>query len=1791
MKMKLNGWFVLGLCFLILNGVAVVHWLAGSKAPEAVSVGLAEPLDGLVEAGGKESVRWHFSADMVETNRIGKWVPEGPVVFKPEVRGEFCWNAANELSFRPLSGWMPCTAFSAVFMDGLKSVDGRMLDGSRTTAFSSAPLQLLEVRQSSAVGSGEVDLDFEFNEAVAHSLLLEHLEVRDAEGKKVEVTKFENYTRHKSLRVRLATLVEGELTVTVRKGLVSTEGLLGLEQDVVRKVAVTRNLRVLQASARISSYASGSVDVVFNAPVDAAAAKGFISVEPAVEFHVESTSAWDGRQHVRIFGGFEAGERYRITFRKGLGTDEDLRLEADDTRTVYFAEHRASVDLLACGTYLSTQGSLSIPFWAVNSGDCTVTIRRVYSNNLVHMAKRSGYYYSGNSGLDQLIEEFTLPMDAELNETVNGRLDLRERLGGQTGAFHIEMRGERGGESECDLVVSDLGLSLRRSNKDMLVWVNSIRSTDPVEGATVKVLSAENQLLLSGTTDAEGLVRLDPEAMQAEGNPYLLVVEKGDDLTYLQFDRSSVNLGGAVGARAYLQESYEAFLFTDRGVYRPGETVHCKAMVRGRDAVCPESFPVELELIRPDGKTDRTLSGMLNAQGCAEFELPMADYVATGRYRMQLKVPGADSFIGNTSVAVEEFVPPQIRTTLEVPQDRTRTDEVLKFRVLGQHLFGRAAEGMPVSARVELYPCAFAPKGWAEYQFGDAQRSFTSGLPVIAAGGKELDKDGAMGFVVKTSPAWKPPAALRAVISGTVQEVGGRSITETKSCDLDVYPSYIGIRRPERVMETGGTNSFALAVVSPDGVLLTNAATLAVRVEKLNWVSVLRRSGNSYHYDSHQEATPVLEEEFSIEKGRASIDFTPTNAGRYRLVVENPKNGTASSLEFGVREPGQRWGDRSLAAPDAVELELDKEAYRVGETARLLIHSPFAGRALLTVESDEILQHRVWELTNNVVEVELPVKAAYCPNVYCSISVVRAALPEEVWGHHRAAGRISLRVEQPEKKLALTMVLPEEMRPGTTLEIPVQVSKSDGSGCASEIVLAAVDEGICMLDGFKTPDPFDYFYGPRRPTVSMFDLYARLVPEALDQVDGAASKPGGGMGAAISKRLNPIKARRFKPVALWSASVETDGSGRAMVHFEVPEFTGQLRIMAVAVEGSRFGSAEESVLVKRPLVVQSSLPRFLAPEDVFEVPVRIYNETGRNGEVRVSVVCDGLLEGDALERRVALDAGRVTNLTFHLRAGAALGTAVCRLSAEMGAEAYSESVELAVRPAAPRTVLSGNGKVPAGTNAVVQIPGNWLEGTGESTLWLSGLPSVKLGASLDYLVRYPHGCLEQTVSGAFPLLYLSELAEQLRPGWLGAAGTTEFVNVGIRRVLSLQTSRGGFSMWPNCSEWSWGSVYAAHFLVEAKRAGYEVPSSRIDEALNALERAVNRDIYDSYNRSYACFVLALGGRPQHGAVARLSEQWDELLVDSRVNLVSAQLAAGQRRRAVELLDRLGEPAAHPVPNEVGGSLRSEVRGNAFLLSALLDMDPESADIPQLVRRLEAAQKGGRWSHTQDNAVALMALGKYTQRLTEKQQPIAGRIVWNAGAEAIDFSDREELRVALDGLKGEAVWIENRGAGDLYFLWNSEGVPADGVVEEHDDRIQIRRALFDLEGKEVDPMQLKQGELYVVRWSLPVDETMRNLVIEDLLPAGLEVENGVLKTSQSVQWVRSRSRFGMEHFDVRDDRVVAFPGTLSGDENYYFYAVRAVTVGEFVWPAISASCMYDASIESVHGQGTMRVLAE
>jgi uncharacterized protein YfaS (alpha-2-macroglobulin family) len=1596
--------------------------------------------------------------------------------------------------------------------------------------------------------------------------------------------------RSRTLLVKAFDVASGEtLALTLEQGLPSVSGGHLVLEAQRASVVINNGFEPRSLEVECPAFEPLSLSVAFGKRVDVTGADTLITVEPPVKIDVAPDYIG-----CKLTGEFQPGRAYAVTFKRGLKAEDGTTLAKEVTRQAVFGDRDPAVSLAHEGNYLSPGGALNVPVTAVNVRQALVSLQRVCPGNVVYFTnQRHEFDPYGHEGLADPAVTNTVVFPDTPNRENKQVLNLRSLAGADPrGVYHLSVaykipHDEYDSSRRVDrlVVVTDLGISAKVAKDGVWAWVNSLRSAQPATNTEIVLYARNNRELARGRTDAQGLVFL-PCAAGAlpELAPTLVTATRDGDNSFLPLSEP-VRLEGTEGA-PYVGKVPEAFVFADRGVYRPGEALHAKALVRDRDFAPPAPFPALFRIVKPDGKVFRDIPVTLDGLGSAECSVALPAYLPTGSYRIQLVMPGTFTELGEATLAVEDFVPPQIAVALSNLPVRIAAATSFPFHVSARHLFGRPAADLPVVAEAVFGDVGFKPAGWDGYVFGDPEKGALR--KESSLGESRLDGNGRQMFTVPGLVSARPAACVKATVSATVRDSGGRPATATATTLLDAYPFYLGLK-PDREgghVKVGDTVTLAVAVVNPDGSRCAGDRQLEITVEHVEWVSVMKRNNGHYTWQSERVKSRIgAPVQVVVKDGSGTGVFTPGRAGEAVVTVRDPASGASSSMVFFSAAGDAEWVDWARDKPASVALSLDRPHYAPGDRAKLAVRAPFTGPALLTVESDRVLETRLVNLKANTAEFEIEVKPGYGPNVYCVLSLIRPAVAENVWTAHRAVGSVPLRVVEPGHRLSIQLQAPSGIRPQSRLPVTVCVKDEGGRPYADAgVVVMAVDEGICMLTDLALPDPLDYFLRQREAGVSLFDLYGKLMPVCEDASDATVSHTGGGMGEPLAKRLNPIKASRFKPVALWASGVTTDSRGEASVTLDVPEFTGELRLTAVAFGRTVFGALKQPVTVKRPLVVQAGLPRFLAPGDACRMALTIFNETGGDMEPVWRIACTGALATASPSGKLQLKAGGSVTIPVMLTAGRQPGRAACTVEVSAGAERYEETFELAVRPvlAAESRVITG--VIEPGGEARITAPEGWLAGTESYDIWASGKPDIQLGGSLEWLLRYPYGCCEQTVSTCFPLLYVADLATRIRPGGLGDVDVSQWISAGVIRLLTMQRESGGFALWPDSRrEELWAGLYAVHFLIEAKKSGYAVPEDRLSAALDYLKDQLPRA--GVADRAYLCHVLALAGRAERGWTARLLENAAELPVSGRAHLAAALLADGKPREAVTLLQAIDLPGGSQ-PVAAGDS---RIRSLALLLSAWLDIDPAHAIVPRLVHELQGLRiaRHGGWGNTQDNALALMALGKYA-RVTKPQQAACSGELVASGAKVGSFKAGEELRWRSKGPgMARELKLSNQGPGRCWYGGRVEGVPVADEAADCDRGISIRRTFLDASGAALDVRRLAQGSLIVVKLSVDTrGETVNNLVVEDLLPAGWEVENPDLATSKVLPWVSADTRWCV-HRELRDDRVLLFTGSVAGVAEFY-YTVRAVTPGIFSLPSVRAEAMYQPDVFSLNGKGRVEV---
>ena len=1295
---------------------------------------------------GKVSQRQNFtltfSETIVEASLINTELDSSPIKFTPEILGRFQWVGQDAIRFFPEMPLVPSTAYKAEVLPPIS-----WLMDKRTTGTDQSDLTLKGKREFTffterfRVKSARLSFEsnnrkrtrilgtIEFNYAVDPAILKEHLTIA-YDG--ADTIPYEITTRASNQIIQLATeqvirgLNDQRIQLRLDKALKGINCRLGLEKDYTSPIVLRgkKNLRI--ENVYVNRY-DRSIRIRFNEPVDAASAKPYVTVTPELDFQLVTNY-----RYLRIKGEFKPGVSYKVQIKEGLGGGKSAVLKKEHTKTFTMPDYEPNLRFVGEGFFLPKDGNLNIGLATINVGHVKLEIERVVADNLVSLL--TSKEYSKWMGKSTLIRA-ELQINSVKNEEVATTLSLSGMLSDNDfGIFRITARDAnyRWRSANTWLMITDLGIMAKEMNGEMWVWLNSLNTLKPIPNAEIQLIAQTNHILQSGKTNSNGLVKF-----QTESSPFLITASKGGDLSFFQLNPSRISTTDfSVAGGKYPGDSYDAYIYTDRGVYRPGETANLAVVVRGKYNVTPPSFPVLMQVLGPDKRIMRELRGQINAEGAAEFNVSFPDYVKTGTYTAQLLV--AEQEVGRTQFSVEEFMPDRIKVTVKADKDIYDVGDEATINVAAVNLFGPPAADQKVVVTCDIESEQFSPEKWRSFSFHNQAMKFKKQR--LALGESKTDAEGKAIYLLDIPENFSPPSSLRGILTATVSEPGGRAVSAYQRFSIHPYSHYVGIRRAgEGHAKLDEEVTLEYTAIDKTGVSVVGR-TLELTVYKLDWNTIVRQDRDGrYRYISKEQAIKLKTVPLTSSDAVSSFRYTPTQYGEYRIEVRDVESRASASTSFYAT--GWGYAPWAMSNPDRLEIDLDKTEYQLGEIAKAQVKSPFAGKLLLTIEQDKVLEHRVVTLKENTAVIEIPIKTEHTPNAYVSGTVIRSTKSLEQHAPARAFGVVPLKIASDQHRLSVDLSTPETIRPNREVEISFGVF----GGGKTQVTVAAVDEGILQLTDFRTPNPHTHFFRQRGLGVYTYDLYSAILPEIAGTAHFHASSVGGdGVGAGRKKRLSTVSVTRVKPVSLWSGLVETDSNGRGVVRFNVPQFNGRLRVMAVAFAGERFGAAEKFVTVREPIVLTPTFPRFVSGGDRFTVPVSVFNGTGTTNEFEIELSSSQFvaIAGDG-KRNVNIEQGTEKQVFFDVMAYDGLGEVTFNLTANTVAPAPREQAKivtnLPLRPAAPPVSKTGAGVVKASEPSDFIFPSNYIDGTQGFALTVSSFPAVKFAGGISYLLRYPYG--------------------------------------------------------------------------------------------------------------------------------------------------------------------------------------------------------------------------------------------------------------------------------------------------------------------------------------------------------------------------------------------------------------------------------------------------------------------
>jgi len=1722
-----------------------------------------------------------------------------PAVIDPPAPGRWSWISPYMLRFEPKDGFAQATAYSVKIVPQALLAPPQEFTGQDVwqASYGAFEVARLTAHLEPAPDGGAMVVvrgEAAFNRMVDPKALAEHISLVDPRdpGKPVTVSLTTSYPSKKIEFVSdpvEKSAQQRDVKVVITPGVRPEKGDIALAREAVAVIPVVLDphLRLREVKAASEEGAS-TIRLALSTPVAASEdTAGRIRIEPSVETELAADAG-----ELVVSGPFEPGREYTVTLEKGLAAEDGAVLDTAATRTVRIPDLEPLVDFRDQGMFLSKNGYKNLAIKSINTSAAELVIDRVYFNNLFPLFSMDYSVFDDESGggvnssLGDRIFGDRIPLPYKSNAAVVTPVNLEKYIQGQEpGLYRVALTvpGKFEGFQRY-VLITDIGIVAKHGLDDFLVFTASASTLAPMAGASVRVLSYQNQELASGATDAQGLFRARISARtMADKRPYLIVVQKGADTSFLLYERFRVDTTGLdVGGAVMPVSGYTAFVYGERDIYRPGETLEGMAVVRDTRLGVPPSMPVTIRLSDPQGRKISEQAVVTGAEGMVSLRQALPAQSLTGAYA--LDVIAAETVIGQYHFQVEEFVPDRISVAVTAGAASAAPGGTLPFSVAGRYLFGAPGTDLPVEVRARLVKAAFAPKGFENYVFGDPERSFEDTEVFEETG--NLDAEGKASFEASLPDDLKPPAALEAVFTARVREGGGRGVTGLAKMPVHAYAAYPGLKRLKSEAGTPGKPmTFDFVLVAADG-RLAEAGELTATLLRDTWQTVLRKGPDgSFKYESVRDPKTLEAKTVVAKGGKGSVAFTPPSFGSYRLVLADPESGASSQLEFYAG--GSGYSPWAVENPARLELKPDKTDYASGETARFQVRAPFAGKLLVAVEGSGVHDVQVLDLAGNTGEVAVPVRPEYMPGVYVTATLVRKASDAAPGSPSRAFGAAPMLVDRASGRLPLAVAAPAEMRPGGKLT--AEVSAPPGA----VVTVAAVDEGILQLIAQKTPDPFAFFYAKRQLQVDTFDTFALLLPE-VPPIMGKALAGGGDFLEDLSNFVRS-QSPAAKTVAFWSGPVTVGPTGKATVSFDIPEFQGQVRLMAAGLSGRRFAGTETKTLVKSPLVLLPSFPRFLSFGDKARIAVTVRNDTGRDGVFKVTLGASGPAAVADGVRELAIAKGGTATAAFAVTAGQTEGVAAFDVAVTGGGEKSSDTARVPVRSPLPaRTSVRSGALETAGLTVPELASGEFLPGTAKRDVAVGRFPLIRFTGNLKSLLGYPYGCLEQTVSRAFPLLYFADLARALDPAAFDGQSPAGMVQSAIRRVAGLQLYNGGFSMWPGGdAPQAWMSLYAAHFLMEAGQAGYPVDKDVLSQALafaGATGREAELDKPEGQKlAAYALFVQARAGRADIGAMDNLRDSHGKKLPAEAKGLLGAAYAAVGNTRAAEILVSGPAPAGEP-RKDTGGNLESTLRDKALYLSALIDAAPADPRLGSLAVDVGRLLEGEPYPSTQENAFALLALGKFYSRQKAKK-PFSGMLYAGQGVLS-DFSSDKVLSLRGIGQTGDLRFSVDQGfeAGACYYAVRTRGIPALSAYAPQSSGIEVVRTYLTRDGQPLAGDAVPQGTLVAAKFAVRATSgPIANVVLENLLPAGLEVENPRLSTTERLPWMESGDeKAEPAYLDLRDDRVLLFTDLPDKDWHVYYALLRATTAGVFVLPPAQAEAMYAPELRASGETGTVTV---
>ena len=1332
----------------------------------------------------------------------------------------------------------------------------------------------------------------------------------------------------------------------------------------------------------------------------------------------------------------------------------------------------------------------------------------------------------------------------------------------------------------CIVLASNIGMTAKLgSDKKLMVALTDILTTKPISGATVDVYNYQMQRIGTAKSDGDGFADIEYKG----GVPFVVIASRGAEKGYLKVTSNlSLSLSNFDVSGKEIQKGLKGYIYGERGVWRPGDSIFVTFILEDKNNTLPKSHPVSLELYTPRGQLYQQYMSTQGVDGFYAFRMATDPDAITGDWRAQVSVGGATF---NKTLKIETVKPNRLKVRFDAGKRIDASHGSISGSLSSQWLHGAPASGLTASVEMRLTTVPNPFKDYSQYSFNNPATNFYSDTYTLFNG--QLDASGNATVKANLPQAAGAPGMLQANIVSRVFETGGDASIYAQTIPYSPFSAYIGVKSPNENeyewLETDKDNMLDIVSVNPDGKLI-DRNNLHVKIYKIRWSWWWSSDyENLSSYVNSTSAEVVLEETVSTRGGKGKVKFRIDypDWGRYLVIVKDQDGGHTTGKIIYVDWPSYRGRSNKQDASGATMLSFttDKNSYKVGEKATVILPQSTNGRALVTIEDGTRILSRNWVTTSETEDTKytFTVTEEMTPNFYVGATLLQPHSQTVNDLPIRMYGVINVNVENENTKLEPVINMADELRP----EKEFTVSISEKNKQDMTYTLAIVDDGLLDLTAFKTPNAWSDFFARQALGIRTWDMFDMVVGAQAGKFGALLSIGGGDEMEAMAAGQENKTVNRFKPVVKYLGPFTLKGGKTDTHKITLPPYFGSVRVMVVAGSSKgAYGNAEKTVQVKNPLMILSTLPRVAGPNEEILLPVNVFAMDDKVKNVNVSVKSNGLFQfTDGTAKSVSFAKQGDKMVYFKVKVGNKTGAEKIVINASGGGETATETIEIEIRNPNPHVVKISEAFIPKGDTASLKLTLEDVQADDWVRMEVSRMPAIDLNKNLDYLLGYPHGCSEQVTSGTFPLLYMGNFTTMTDKQKERA---DKKIKEAIKILSSRQLADGGIVYWPGDRyPTEWVTTYAGHFLVEAQRAGYNVPSSVISKWKTYQKRSAqrwnNRNLYNTYysysmsdlQQAYRLYTLALAGEAELGAMNRLKEMKD-ISVQARWRLAAAYVIAGRKDAANQLVKGVSDKIdKYSFNNDTYGSSTRDI---AMIMETYLLLDKTEKAL-NIGRDVASKLSNSYYISTQEAAFGLIAMTK----LAEKMGKGAISYDWtlNGTPQKAGNSSNVFQEISINPTEQVNVNFKNKGQGDLFVRLIGRTQPLEDKSPAVSDGMNLYVRYVDDRGYSVDVSSLKQGtEFYaeVIVQNIS-GQYLTDLALTHIFASGWEIFNNRLFD----QAANNDQLFTYQ--DIRDDRVLTYFNLRSGYSTTFRVKLQAAYCGRFYLPAVNCDAMYSPDIRS------------